>query len=170
MRLDKWGTCSECGETGVLTRTCNHCQKEVCTSHTLPEKHNCPAVAHYGKGTKHLQSDLEARHDPDTETTHKQESELNTVENPRTYGGSGRDSDNADFPSSPDVNPDGTVADPDIEYLAEKYANDDDDANSRRLAVFKKRVTPYLLVVSILLILQFGLGINVFSILAELTS
>lgn len=38
------GRCSVCGESDDLTRTCNYCGKEVCSSHTLPEKHDCPEV------------------------------------------------------------------------------------------------------------------------------
>lgn len=35
--------CNVCGETG-LTRSCNQCGKTVCTSHILPENHNCIGV------------------------------------------------------------------------------------------------------------------------------
>lgn len=61
------GTCSVCGDDNVLTRSCNHCGREVCTNHTLPEKHDCPAVTHYGEGTKHLQSDIDAKLSNDDE-------------------------------------------------------------------------------------------------------
>lgn len=35
--------CNVCGKTH-LTRSCNHCGKTVCTSHILPENHNCVGV------------------------------------------------------------------------------------------------------------------------------
>lgn len=38
------GRCSVCGESDDLTRTCNYCGKEVCSSHILPEKHDCPEI------------------------------------------------------------------------------------------------------------------------------
>lgn len=129
------GKCSYCGESDALTRHCNHCGKEVCGEHTLPEKHDCPAVDHFGGGSKHLQSDLDARRDPDTETSgsgtftcsdcddsyeyfadarHCCQATPEPMANPGTYGGSGRDSEKADFPSSPDVSTDGSIKDDDL--------------------------------------------------------
>lgn len=129
------GECSQCGATGALTRHCNHCGKEVCSEHTLPEKHDCPAVDQFGTGSKHLQSDLEARRDPDTDATTPDEYQCSEcgdayeyyadaqhccqetpdpIDAPQTHGGSGRNTDTADFPSSPDVNADGSISDDEL--------------------------------------------------------
>ncbi len=128
------GTCSYCGTSDALTRDCNHCGKEVCGEHTLPEKHDCPAVDLFGDDSKHLQSDLDARRDSDTETNDSQtftcsdcgdsyeyfadaqhccQATPEPIANPDTHGGSGRDEETADFPSSPDVNTDGSIKDDD---------------------------------------------------------
>ncbi|NHN59807.1 MULTISPECIES: CAP domain-containing protein [Halorussus] len=129
------GECSHCGTTDALTRNCNHCGKEVCSNCTLPEKHNCAAVDFFGKNSKHLQNDLDARRDPDNESSDSDTFECSDcgesyeyfadaqhccqespepVDNPRTHGGSGRDREKADFSSSPDVNPDGSINDEDL--------------------------------------------------------
>jgi uncharacterized protein YkwD len=51
--------CAICGETDSLTRKCNYCGKEVCSSHTLPEKHNCPSVQAANDAGKHFESAFE---------------------------------------------------------------------------------------------------------------
>lgn len=47
--------CHVCG-TQDLTRSCQYCGKTVCTDHTLPEKHSCPALKIDDPETKHFES------------------------------------------------------------------------------------------------------------------
>ncbi|WP_247002309.1 AN1-type zinc finger protein [Halosolutus gelatinilyticus] len=37
--------CSVCGDETDMPYTCNYCGRKHCTSHKLPEKHDCPNVA-----------------------------------------------------------------------------------------------------------------------------
>lgn len=89
------------------------------------------------------------------------------VENPQTYGGSGRDRENADFPTSPDVNPDGTLGDSDIQPIQETYRQAE-PGPGRRLwdwLLSNEYITTYALVAVILAIVHFGLGIDVIALL-----
>ncbi|WP_128478600.1 CAP domain-containing protein [Halorussus pelagicus] len=52
--------CAICGETDDLTRRCNYCGTEVCSSHTLPEKHNCPSTRAANDAGKHFESAFDA--------------------------------------------------------------------------------------------------------------
>lgn len=74
------GDCEHCGETSVLTRTCNHCGLETCTEHILPENHDCPGLASIGQDTKHLQSDIDAKlsDDDDTPSSNRETSKRDT--------------------------------------------------------------------------------------------
>lgn len=54
------GKCAACGTSDDLTRTCNYCGKEVCSSHILPEKHNCASVRPANNAGKHFESAFEA--------------------------------------------------------------------------------------------------------------
>lgn len=115
------GTCSVCNEDG-LTRNCNHCGREVCSTHTLPEKHNCPAIAHAGNDTKPLQSDINAKLSDETADANS------SRDKSRTDSGDSRQPSNLDRSpasnntdkvterpggdSSPDVAPDGSIAEP----------------------------------------------------------
>lgn len=36
--------CYICGENDSMIRRCRECNLPFCTSHRLPEKHNCPAL------------------------------------------------------------------------------------------------------------------------------
>lgn len=52
--------CVVCGESDDLTRTCNYCGKKVCTTHTLPEKHNCSSVRSANDAGKHFENAFDA--------------------------------------------------------------------------------------------------------------
>lgn len=88
------------------------------------------------------------------------------IEEVRTYGGSGRDRENANFPGSPDVNPDGSLADSEVEPIEHNYG-DDDKTKSRIWDHLNEYIWTYGVLAAILLILQFGFGIDVLSLLGE---
>lgn len=53
--------CTVCGTSNVLTRTCNYCGRTFCSTHTLPENHDCSGIEGVGEQTKHLQSEIDAK-------------------------------------------------------------------------------------------------------------
>lgn len=77
--------CAICGDTDGLTRKCNYCGKTVCSSHTLPEKHNCPSTRAESNAGKHFESAFEATLDdsPDSTSDSPEPMEKGEV---RTYG------------------------------------------------------------------------------------
>ena len=55
------GECTVCGTSNVLARTCNYCGQTFCSTHTLPENHDCSGIEGVGERTKHLQSEIDAK-------------------------------------------------------------------------------------------------------------
>lgn len=77
--------CVVCGTSNDLTRTCNYCGKQVCSKHTLPEKHDCPATKVTDDSGKRFESNFEATIG---ETDDSSESAPNAMDKDkiRTYG------------------------------------------------------------------------------------
>jgi len=48
------GRCDYCGTEEVPIHTCNHCERTYCSSHRLPEKHDCPL--HFPESEAHFES------------------------------------------------------------------------------------------------------------------
>lgn len=80
------GQCSICGESDGLTRTCNYCGRKVCTSHTLPEKHNCPSTRPANKAGKHFESSFEATLGEDSKSSKGNSPKSMDKGKIRTYG------------------------------------------------------------------------------------
>ena len=100
--------CDQCGAIDTLTHACNHCGRQFCPQHILPENHNCPGLR-----------DAET-HGPDF----REHSERSVIQSVTGVLGAD-DEDNQDenrgpgsapdepIASSPDVNPDGSMSNTD---------------------------------------------------------
>lgn len=169
------GHCSVCGEFEEMDYTCTYCGKLHCTTHRLPESHDCPALDHFGEISKRLQSDTDAKRttDPsqaDQDSTPRDPPSEAGVERPnqpgpepmetvRTHGGSGRDREKANFSRSPDVKPDGSLDRSGIEG-PEQNDTTAEETNSLLWNHLNDYIVPYGLLVVVLLALQFGLGVD----------
>jgi uncharacterized protein YkwD len=80
------GKCTVCGESDGLTRTCNYCRRKVCSSHTLPEKHNCSATRPANKAGKHFESAFDATLGESSESSKEDTPEPMDKGKIRTYG------------------------------------------------------------------------------------
>lgn len=80
------GKCSICGESDGLTRTCNYCGRKVCSSHTLPENHNCPSARPANKAGKHFESSFEATLDESSKSSRENSPKSMDKGKIRTYG------------------------------------------------------------------------------------
>lgn len=94
--------CSKCGVEREMAYSCNYCGRTHCSKHRLPENHSCIGLA----GANTL--------GPDFRQTRDKLSILSKLKNTLTSSSatSRRSSESTDpeFESSPDVNPDGSIA------------------------------------------------------------
>lgn len=116
------GECSICGETEHLARKCNYCGGVFCSKHTLPEKHNCPAVRASNNTGKRFESAFKDTLDEsngDTSTTNnvRKPSDLSVGPDKSTESKKNSKTDASREPfsgdSGPDVAPDGSLVEKD---------------------------------------------------------
>jgi hypothetical protein len=89
------GACEICGKN-LLTRSCNLCGTTVCSGHTLPENHNCPAL----KGGNRLGQDMKQTKIGDSRSPEPMD--------PDGIATLSRTPD-IEYDSSPGLNPDGSL-------------------------------------------------------------
>lgn len=128
--------CDECGvEYDTIKNECSYCSRVFCPDHRLPEKHECPGLDDVVVGSRHFESGFDdaaekhKRSGPTLRVGEDDEDETGPqpMETVRTHGGSGRDRSKADFSSSPDVNPDGSLDESEAEPEQIRYQNDGGD-------------------------------------------
>lgn len=165
--------CDECGtEYETLKNTCRYCDGEFCPDHHLPEKHDCPGLDNLGVGTRHFESAAgDASTGPRTlgEPKDDQDDEdesPDALEHVRTHGGSGRDQSDADFVSSPDVNPDGTLDESEVEPVNEEFRSQMEEPEESEHPYAYLWI--YVITAVVVVVLQFGFGVNVLSLLPGL--
>ena len=95
--------CDVCGDEVGLINHCNYCGGAFCSAHTLPEKHRCPALSQsntHGPDFRDVNAEIGA-----TESDIGDSSSNKSANNKQEPTGAEAVSD-----PSPDVNPDGTIA------------------------------------------------------------
>lgn len=111
--------CSICGASSSLLYDCNYCTGEYCKSHRLPENHNCPGLQHANTQGPELRDSISGGFLGSIfgSKTEKSKGRENTGSSDTDRASPGAELPGAakDYTptSSPDVNPDGSIARPD---------------------------------------------------------
>ncbi|QLD84601.1 hypothetical protein HWV23_02660 [Natronomonas halophila] len=113
--------CSICGDSSSLLYDCNYCTGKYCKSHRLPENHNCPGLKQADTHGPEFRSSgsggllgeaFGSETDPPKQNEETADSDTDTADPGAELPGAAKDYTTS---SSPDVNPDGSIARPDDE-------------------------------------------------------
>jgi hypothetical protein len=110
--------CEKCGSADKLTRDCEYCGCHYCPGHLLPERHNCAGLTAsesigpnlYGDDEPVTIGDIDESDDA-TDDPAMSETPSTPDETPSDVGEPPKGPDDPLYERSPDVNPDGSVAD-----------------------------------------------------------
>jgi hypothetical protein len=100
--------CEKCGESDEsLLHTCQYCRQKFCSSHQLPENHDCPGLSYQELDTRHFESAFDetvgdGRTTADGGSPSVQSAEVRTVSN-------SKEPPKSELASSPDVMKDGSL-------------------------------------------------------------